>query len=57
MGFITQPIVGAYPADDFHGAFNEPISDVDKGEVSRKTPKLLSGTFLSLIQRGKFGPN
>lgn len=57
MGFITQPIGGAYPADDFHRAFNEPISDVDKGAVSRKTPKLLSGTFLSLIQREKFGPN
>ncbi|CAC5421128.1 unnamed protein product [Mytilus coruscus] len=56
MVFITPTVIGANPADAFHRAFNEPTSEVDKGEVSKKTLRILSGTFLSLIQRRKLGP-
>ncbi|CAC5415403.1 unnamed protein product [Mytilus coruscus] len=39
MGFITPPVIGANPADAFHKAFNEPTSEVDKGEGFDENPE------------------
>ncbi|CAC5401723.1 unnamed protein product [Mytilus coruscus] len=56
MGFITPPVIGANPADAFHRAFNEPTSEVDKGEVFDENPEDTEWNIPQLNTEEKTGP-